>query len=143
MVLRADSGRLFGWVSDGFAVMSHDDYEAWTALPKVIVTSEFGFTHVTAKRDTAEVVSDFVAGSLVALKNDTDTHYKVQYPDGRVAFLVEAGSDSRSIGWLDRAEDTPGNVVATAKRFIGIPYLWGGTSSKGLDAPVSRRLCTT
>ncbi|MEK9139189.1 MAG: C40 family peptidase, partial [Bacteroidota bacterium] len=35
--------------------------------------------------------------------------------------------------WVAKAKDTPETVLATAKRFFGVPYLWGGTSPKGMD----------
>ena len=138
-VLKKEHGWLYvqcpdeylGWLSDGFAMMNHDEFASWTSLPKVIVTSEFGFTH-TMQQDTGGVVSDIVAGSLLALKSDAGGYYEVQYPDGRVAFVSKRDAQPFD-QWLAHAEDTPGNIVATARRFIGIPYLWGGTSSKGFD----------
>jgi cell wall-associated NlpC family hydrolase len=120
-----------GWISDGIELMSRDDFAVWTARPKVIVTSEFGFTRA-AQEDTAQVVSDIVVGALLALIKEAGAYYQVQYPDGRVAFLSRRDGQLFS-NWLEKAEDTPGNIVATAKRFIGIPYLWGGTSSKAFD----------
>ena len=29
--------------------------------------------------------------------------------------------------------DTPETILATARRFFGVPYFWGGTSAKGMD----------
>ena len=34
---------------------------------------------------------------------------------------------------LKGAKDSPETIVATAYRFFGVPYLWGGTSVKGMD----------
>ncbi len=120
-----------GWASDGFALMSRDEFTAWEARPKVIVTTEFGFTRVTGE-DTAQVVSDIVAGGILALSNDDGDYFEVQYPDGRVAYLPKRDGQPMNV-WLEHADATPSAIVATARRFFGIPYLWGGTSCKGFD----------
>ena len=52
---------------------------------------------------------------------------EVRLPDGRPAW-IQRGDVS-----LDRAPlDIPA-AIALARRFLGIPYLWGGTSSFGYD----------
>jgi gamma-D-glutamyl-L-lysine dipeptidyl-peptidase len=56
----------------------------------------------------------------------------VEYPDGRTGFIAKEEAQVFE-AWLAGAEDTPERIVATAKRFLGVPYLWGGTSSKGMD----------
>lgn len=35
--------------------------------------------------------------------------------------------------WVMAADDCADNIIATAKQFVGVPYLWGGMSSKGFD----------
>jgi len=41
----------------------------------------------------------------------------------------------RDGGWVPRrhVEGAPGDFVAQAERFLGVPYLWGGRSARGLD----------
>ncbi len=120
-----------GWTDDMIVGMTLEEYRHWTGVLKVIVTSEFGFTRKGKTKDS-QVVSDVVAGALLGLKKDDGTHYEVVYPDGRTAYLSKDNAEPFS-SWLARAEDTPESIIATAKRFFGIPYLWGGTSAKGLD----------
>lgn len=120
-----------GWTNDRLVRMTKDRYDAWAHLPKLIVTAEV--TWVRAAKDrTSQPVSDVVAGSLLALKGSSGAFCEVEYPDGRTGFI---GKDQAELfeTWLAKAQDTPERIVATAKRFFGVPYLWGGTSSKGMD----------
>ena len=120
-----------GWINNGFIRIDEDRYEAWAKQPKIIVTTEYGFTYQSKERNS-QVVSDVVIGSLLSLAEDSGTHYRVEYPDGRKAYLAKENAEPYD-RWIAKAKDTPETVVSTAKRFLGVPYLWGGTSSKGFD----------
>jgi cell wall-associated NlpC family hydrolase len=120
-----------GWTDDRIVRMSPHGYENWVREPKVIVTA--GETRVrTAKDRASQPVSDVVAGSILVLRGSPGAFYEVEYPDGRTGFIPK---DEASLygKWLADAKDTPERIIATAKRFFGVPYLWGGTSSKGMD----------
>jgi cell wall-associated NlpC family hydrolase len=120
-----------GWTDDRLVRMTKDEYAVWVQQPKLIVTAEV--THVrAAKERTSQPVSDVVAGSILALKGTSGAFYEVEYPDGRTGFIAKEESQPFET-WLAGAHDTPERIVATAKRFFGVPYLWGGTSSKGMD----------
>jgi hypothetical protein len=120
-----------GWTDDRIVRMTEDRYQAWVRLPKLIVTAAFAWVR-TAEEKSSQPVSDVVAGSLLALKASSGPFYRVEYPDGRTGFILR--SKAQPLGpWLSEARDTPERIVATAKRFFGVPYLWGGTSAKGMD----------
>lgn len=56
----------------------------------------------------------------------------MQYPDGREAFVKK--SDAMTVSdWLKKNRLTGESIVHTAKQLTGVPYLWGGTSVKGMD----------
>ena len=78
------------------------------------------------------MTSDLVAGSILEFIELTDKHYVVAFPDGRMGMvrLSEAKIYSDWIAFINANSD---NLVATSKAFMGVPYLWGGTSTKGMD----------
>ena len=138
-ILRKDKGwyfvqtpdRYLGWTDDVIVMMTPAEFARWSQRPKILVTTETTF--LRQREDAASpVVSDVVAGGLLAVTGESPQVYAVEYPDGRTA-VVPRGMAQRYAAWLAGARDTPETIVATAKRFFGVPYLWGGTSVKGMD----------
>lgn len=120
-----------GWTDDRITRMTKAEYDHWTGLPKIMVTSFVGTTHEKPD-DSSEPVSDVVMGTLFALKSQTKDYYHVTYPDGRTAYLKRETAQPLT-SWLKSLHPTSEKIVRTAHLFTGIPYLWGGISSKGLD----------
>lgn len=107
------------------------EYDAWNQADKVVVTSHYGFTH--QKPDAvSQTVSDVVAGNRLKYEGTKGGYYKVSYPDGRQAYI------SKSIArpekeWRAALRQDAASIIRTAYTMMGIPYLWAGTSSKGVD----------
>lgn len=120
-----------GWVDYAAIVrMSPFQLDSVQAADKVVYTEQYGMSF--SKPDAGSLpVSDLVAGCLLVAGRQVSGFHEVIYPDGTTAWVksVEA-KDAAAIF----AKDLIGEeLVKTALKFNGIPYLWGGTSSKAVD----------
>jgi len=124
--------KYISWIdSDGLKRITHEEYENWVKADKMIYQVEYGFSY-SAPDENSERVSDLVIGDILEISGDSKDFLKVKYPDGRIAF-VKKDETANFNDWLNITYPTRENIIATAKLFIGNPYLWGGTSAKGLD----------
>jgi hypothetical protein len=119
------------WVDNGgLAVMEKERFAQWQAMDKIMYTNTYG--HAYLSEEGTQRISDLVAGNVLGLLEKGAEHYHVTFPDGRNAYVRR--SEAMSYGeWLNGLNPTPENLVATSKSLMGIPYLWGGTSTKGAD----------
>ncbi|MCP2043404.1 C40 family peptidase [Pontibacter sp. HSC-36F09] len=120
------------WVDyGGIALMDQTAFNNWQQGKKLIYTKTYGFAHATADRNSSSV-SDMVYGDVMVLKNKTKDFYEVAFPDGRTGFVAAAEAmDFKE--WVATRKPTEDNLVASSKEMLGMPYLWGGTSVKGMD----------
>ena len=120
------------WVDfGGFERMTKGQFDAWEQTRKLIFTQPFGFCYSKPDRDS-QTVSDLVAGNILALISESVMFYEVKYPDGRMGFVSRDDAQPYD-QWKAKVAPTETNLVNTARRLMGIPYLWGGTSVKGMD----------
>lgn len=96
-----------------------------------MVTSHYGFTYEKPD-DDSQTVSDVVAGNRLKWEGSKGHFYKVSYPDGRQAYISRHISQPES-KWRASLKQDAESIIKTAYTMIGIPYLWAGTSSKGVD----------
>ncbi|MCF8713562.1 C40 family peptidase [Joostella atrarenae] len=124
--------KYIAWVDyGGVAPMNNEEFEAWKASEKIIYTETSGSSFTEADK-SSQVVSDLVAGNILKLVADKGAFYEVEYPDGRIAYLIKEEAKPYK-EWLSSLAHTKESLVATSKSLMGLPYLWGGTSPKGVD----------
>jgi cell wall-associated NlpC family hydrolase len=123
--------KYLSWVDDGgIELMDSERADQWMANDKIIYTEIYG--HSYKDLDKEQVVSDLVAGNVLEVLGDTDVFYNIRYPDGRQAHIPK--EEAQNYGeWLENLNPTTEDLVNTSQTLLGVPYLWGGTSTKGMD----------
>lgn len=120
------------WIDGGgIKTMDKTQFELWQKAEKVIFTADYGHAYLTADINSQRV-SDLVNGNILQLLATENSFYKVSYPDGRIAYLPKANAKLYN-QWVKKANPSAEEILTAAKTFIGVPYLWGGTSVKGVD----------
>ena len=114
------------------AFMDEAGKDAWIAAPKYICNVEY--THLFAEPSTvARRVCDFTMGDLVRKGTASRQGWvQVFLPSGRECW-ARAYDVMDFDEWVRTREATRENLIATAERLLGTPYMWGGASIKHFD----------
>lgn len=121
-----------GWVHRMVVTpMSKDEYDSWNRFEKIVVTAHYGFVYEKPD-EHSQCVSDVVAGNRLKWEGSKGKFYKVSYPDGREGYISKSVALPES-EWRKRLKQDVESIVRTAYTMVGVPYLWAGTSSKGVD----------
>lgn len=122
--------RYLGWVDDD-AIQQTDSagMGIWRNCKRVIYLplSGTGLDPITN-----EAVTDLVAGSILKFDTIAKSQAHLEMADGRK--LIVPASDGMDFEiWKKQTLATAASLSITSKTLTGRPYLWGGTSSKGVD----------
>ncbi|MFD1094543.1 C40 family peptidase [Salegentibacter chungangensis] len=120
------------WVDyGGIENMTKDQFSKWKKAEKLIYLEPFGASVKEADKSSA-TVGDLVAGDVLELVSEQNGFYEVLYPNGKKAFVNKSEAKPYK-EWLASLEGDKESLVKTSKELMGLPYLWGGTSPKGVD----------
>ncbi len=123
--------KYIGWINGSVKPVTTDEINSYLKEPKLVITSVNAVSYEKADENSIPV-SDLTIGNILVFKGESSGFYEVVYPDGREAY-VKLDDAKKVSDWFDNIKLTGESIVENAYRFKGIPYLWGGTSSKGLD----------
>ena len=116
------------WVDHGgVELMDSAMIQEWRATDKVLVTTMSGFVH-----QDSQVVSDVVMGDVLSMIGETEVGFDVVYPDGRTG-QIDKENVIRLEDWKTSTIPNGERLVSISQQFVGLPYLWGGTSPKAVD----------
>lgn len=124
--------KYIAWTDDdGISTMDAAAFQEWQRSEKVVFTVDYGHAW-TKPSENSQRVSDLVNGNILQLLGQQRGFVQVRYPDGRIAYIPARQTTPYRL-WLSRKKPEANEIINTAKTLLGVPYLWGGTSIKGVD----------
>lgn len=119
-----------------------DEMNIWKQSNRLIVTSfdQIKVYDTENLSSVRNIITDLVNGCIVNGVISTNSEkVKVTLPDGRYGWLN--AKDVKTIEeWANQKFDSQ-KILDIAYSMMGIPYLWGGMSTKSLDCSGFARVC--
>jgi len=102
----------------------------WENSKRVRMSALSGIIH--SKPNTkSEPVADVVMNASLKMINKGSNWTKIKLPDGREGFILNKFVEK--IKKTDSKKISAKNIIKTARSMMGIPYFWGGNSTKAND----------
>ncbi|UZR94119.1 C40 family peptidase [Chondrinema litorale] len=123
--------KYISWVdAGGIILMNDEEYNNWIKSKKLIFLQPVGNAFVSPKNE--ELVSDLVGGDILKYEGEDNGYYQISFPDGRLGYIEKTATEFYD-QWIGKLNPEQYDLISVSKKMMGTPYLWGGTSFKGVD----------
>ena len=120
--------RYIAWLESGaFTSMDEASMQRWRRSERLIFMGDYALCYTVGEMPAPK--SDLTTGAI--LEWDAQSGF-LKFPDGEPVQKPEGAWLSLD-AWKNRSASDQDSLLADAVKLSGRPYLWGGTSPKGLD----------
>lgn len=135
--------------NQGLVEMTEEELEAYLAAPKVMFKELYGHIYTQPSFRSA-TLCDLVGGDIMRYAGRKGRWTKVMLPSGKTGYVpskeLKAHEGFMSIAMGEGnsesiSTEVTETIIAEAEKLVGVPYIWGGMSSKGVDCSGLVRIC--